>query len=1139
MFEIFFGKTSEQKFADMEIIKDRILARQESFRTLSDTDLRNVSLNLKNQIRAKMKNSQGERISNEERQEVLDSYLIDAFALAKEAVKREHGFELHDVQVIGGIALHNGEVAQLATGEGKTLMAALPAYLNALTGDGVHVITPNAYLAQRDAQGNGKIYSRLGLSTGFVPSGRSQDKMDQIKEAYNSDITYAASADLGFNYLHDGLALNREGMVNDSSRYTYAIVDEVDSVLLDDAVTPLTISGVSEADRARDIKGAIASIEENYLEESRRAALADDAIYRIYSLDIQKQNEFHRTGGKSSAEPNLVYRASSTEEYNLVVNNRFEKKIAQSKLDSYALIVDKSTGNYRLTELGERIISKYYIGKDIEKAFFQDLNQMLTIRDINGQQKYKYNEDFYIVKSGDVQQLQLTEHGYEKVLRDRDSKRINDIYDGHKFAINFSEDLHNINNSIKAYWTFKANEDYVLSSFEDGPDYTPDFDCQKLTIVMGGRTEEGRVYSDGLQLALEKKEMRLAANERRVSKNKPVKIVETKSTPELASISQSMFYNIYANVGGMTGTSAKESFEMMYKWATTELPKNVEYEKIKAQKEGRQIPAEYISYAGKRYVKPSGLQAVKDELFFDYVDQNGKQVNSEDAKIDRLIEELTKSIRKGQPVLISTTSVKESINIHQKLRERLRIDVPLLNANTKNEADIISRAGKFGSITISTEMSGRGTDIKLAGEMDTKVFQTIFTQLAKEKFVAYAKANGIDLRNSEVSKIAQRQYIEREMDNIRYEATMKWHEDHKLEKDRIMLAGGLKVIGLGHFKYDRVDRQLIGRTARQGDPGEAVFLSSEKDMRDINLYPREYKKLIERAQKNGETSIKGREFEELVKDKQSFNEMMAASSIKQSLDSEKIIQDIRVQFRKQQDELKKTQNFAQVVDFMIEKSVEQLIIENSLLELHAKTKLSKSKIDMNKLREDARKYLNIELPERIRASASVKDLALVMARGAQAYHQNVVVKNLTPAEYQHKFATEIMDMFGQTWINFQDTVESERRQDMLDSYVKYDQRSKIEHRIPANYNQVVRESRFNIASFMLTGKKTTYYEDKRDKKLQEETAENIEVAREQKPIKNFYARQAASVLAFTTSVNKGMPTAAIANQDDMVSVRFK
>lgn len=1123
MLERLMGKTREQIFDDMVETTNKINQIQKTFKNLSDEALLHASLALKNSIVSAL-NQNSRILSQEERKEILDQYLIDAFAMAKEAVYREHGFELNDVQVIGGIALHNGEVSQLATGEGKTLMAALPAYLNAMTGDGVHVITPNDYLAERDAVGNGKIYQRLGLSTGFVPAGRKSENMEAIKKAFASDITYASASELGFNYLHDGLALDNDGVVNSPNRYTFAIIDEVDSVLLDDATIPLVISGISEASKARDLHGAIASIEENYAEESRKAALADDAIYRIFSLDREKQDAFRKYGADQVSEKKLVYYAATTYDYELVVKNRFEKRKAQAVLDSHALILDKSTGDFHLTEAGMRIISKYYIGNQVEKAFFEDLDYMKSIKGLDGKQKYKYDEDYYVLVYGNQQYLKLTEHGYEKLIRDRDCEKANEIYDGHKFAAEMGSDLHDINNAIKAYWTLENGRDYVLSSIEDGPDYKAGYDNQKLTIVSDGRTAGSRVYSDGLQMALEKKEARLASKEKRLGKTgQTVRIIENKSSPELASISQSSFFSLYKNVGGMTGTSAKEAFDMMYGWQTTELPKNVVYQKNKARREGRKIKDEFITVAGKTYVKPSGLKPVRDEFYFSYVDDQGREFSGEEAKINKLIQELRISMYKQQPVLISTTSVKESQKIHRVIKEKLGIDVPLLNAHTKNEAEIIAGAGKAGAITISTEMAGRGTDIKLAGEKDLNKFKSIINNLAQSKFLSFAQENNLNSNDRETYLRAQKDFVAQNRDALRLEATELWEKQYEDEKNQVLLAGGLKVIGVGHFKYDRSDRQLVGRTARQSDAGEAIFISSESDLAKIDLYPNDYRDMIDKALSKGKTYVEGRDYVELIRDQQAFNENMAASGIKNKLESEKVIQEVRLSFRKGQDQLKESDDYISVVDFMIEKSVEQIIKENSKKSLSSSTKLGRSKLDFHQLQAEAKEYLGIDLPENLTKRTTVKDLARSMALSAKSRHHKNLVQNMTPEEYKEKYGVQIMDMFVDTWGNFTDKVENQYRQEQLHAMANNDSLGKLEDRLRIDYNQSVREGRLTIASYILTGKERNYYHDRQEAKMVAEAKEHVdEFSASNKAVKNIYAREGASILQFTNiKLNKG------------------
>ncbi len=225
------GRTSEQQVKKLMPLVNKINALEPSVKALSDAELRGKT----EEFRARLKNG-----------ETLDDLLPEAFAVVREAAVRTVGMRHFDVQLIGGIVLHQGRIAEMKTGEGKTLVATLPAYLNALPGEGVHVVTVNDYLASRDASWMGKIYTFLGLSVGCIIHDL---EPDERRAAYNSDITYGTNTEFGFDYLRDNMAVYRERMVQ--RKLNYAIVDEVDSILIDEARTPLIIAG--HGDKSTDI----------------------------------------------------------------------------------------------------------------------------------------------------------------------------------------------------------------------------------------------------------------------------------------------------------------------------------------------------------------------------------------------------------------------------------------------------------------------------------------------------------------------------------------------------------------------------------------------------------------------------------------------------------------------------------------------------------------------------------------------------------------------------------------------------------------------------------------------------------------------------------------------------------------------
>ena len=227
IFTKIFGTHSERELKAITPIVSKIETLEDEYRSLTDARLRAKTDEFKSRLAAG---------------ETLDDILPEAFATAREAADRVLGMRPYHVQLIGGVVLHQGRVAEMKTGEGKTLVAVLPSYLNALAGKGVHVVTVNDYLAKRDSEWMGKVHRFLGLKVGLIVHGLTRD---QRREAYNADITYGTNNELGFDYLRDNMALYKSQMVQRG--HSFAIVDEVDSILIDEARTPLIISGAGDA----------------------------------------------------------------------------------------------------------------------------------------------------------------------------------------------------------------------------------------------------------------------------------------------------------------------------------------------------------------------------------------------------------------------------------------------------------------------------------------------------------------------------------------------------------------------------------------------------------------------------------------------------------------------------------------------------------------------------------------------------------------------------------------------------------------------------------------------------------------------------------------------------------------------------
>ena len=557
--------------------------------------------------------------------ETLDDILPEAFATVREASKRVLGMRHFDVQLIGGIILHQGRIAEMKTGEGKTLVATLPVYLNALTGKGVHVVTVNDYLAKRDSEWMGKLYEFLGLSVGLVVA---MMNPSEKKKAYAADITYGTNNEYGFDYLRDNMVIHKQDMVQ--RELNYAIVDEIDSILIDEARTPLIISGTAA-------------------ESSDLYSKADDFVKRLKPKTIIEED----TKNIDQAEDN----------------------------EKYDYVIDLKAKSATLTEKGTKKAEEYF--------------------------------------------------------------KVNNLND-----IENSDLVHYINKALHAHGIMKKDIDYIV---KDG----------EVLIVdeFTGRIMYGRRYSDGLHQAIEAKEHVKIANESKT----------------LATITFQNYFRMYNKLSGMTGTAMTEEaeFREIYNLDVISIPTN----------------------------KPMIRKDLNDIIY-----------KNEKAKFRAVVQDIKNSHEKGQPVLVGTVSIENSEKLSNILkREGIKHEV--LNAKYhEKEAEIIAQAGKFGAVTIATNMAGRGTDIMLGGNSEYLAKQEMRKQGYSDELIEQATAHN-ETDNEEI--------LEARKVFSKYEN--KFEEEIKEEKEKVLNAGGLKIIGTERHESRRIDNQLRGRSGRQGDPGESRF----------------------------------------------------------------------------------------------------------------------------------------------------------------------------------------------------------------------------------------------------------------------------------------------------------------------------
>ena len=603
----------QSRTKELQVIIKKSIEEQESKKLVNIDDSKELK-----KIRSQITNN------------VLEHHLIESFALVKhacrllydeewEVVGQKIKWEMipYDEQIIGGVVLHQGKISEMKTGEGKTLVATFPIYLNALSGRGVHVITVNDYLAQRDAEWMGKVFETLGLTVGFILNSMNPE---QRKSSYNCDITYGTNNEFGFDYLRDNMTIDSEFLVQ--RKHNYAIVDEVDSVLIDEARTPLIISGPVETKINQsyvDLKRPVQSL---VVQQTQLISSLVSEAQNILKNDTLSDDDKQKAGllllkAKKGLPKFQKLQDLFQEQGTIKMMNAVESEyIAEKKtylLDEDLLFsIDEQSNSVDLSDRGREALSP-----DNKDAFtIPDLGELLS--DIDE-------------KNLSDEQKQLQKEKVYKLHSERSSK------------------IHYLSQLLKAYTLFDKDVEYVVQNGQ-------------VLIVdeFTGRVLPGRRFSGGLHQALEAKEN--------------VKI--EKETQTLASITIQNYFRMYDKLSGMTGTADTEAaeFEKIYNLGVTVIPTH---------------------------------RPIKRNDFNDVI------YKSMQAKYKAVIKEVGEYYAKGQPVLIGTVSVEVSELLSKMLKQK-GIPHNVLNAKQhQSEAQIVSQAGLKKSITIATNMAGRGTDIKL------------------------------------------------------------------------------------------------------------------------------------------------------------------------------------------------------------------------------------------------------------------------------------------------------------------------------------------------------------------------------------------------------------------------------------------
>lgn len=793
-------------------------------------------------------------LDHKETAKEVNKHLPKAYALASLALTFFHkrpNMRLYDVQKLTGIAISNGDIAELGTGEGKTLAGVLPTFLHALRGKGVHVVTANSYLAKRDFEEVSPIFYGLGLDVGFVPESfedlariegidptmatyeqknNLEKKLKIIKKkAYAADITYGAKSAFAFDYLRDSTITKREDMLQREENPGFALIDEVDDALIDDAQCPYVLGGnlpiykndmtlmeLSNAlnkpydevvKRIREFGIPVKNNEKLSFEKARHIAVSlyslelipDQLTYqkraqRYFDSYVKKKLYVVRDGEFGLTAPEL-YEILTNDEKTVSISgdrnaeNMLRGEIERIKRES-AVIYFPDQKKYHVSDkCYEDFLTYCYAAFQVNSLVRENERSLLS--DGN----YVQGIDYFV---DDKYNVRLTFDGVKRIVRDSNHPEFLKDYEHYMRLVSSDAAgmLHYFDQSLVANLLMSAPEDYVV---HDGV----------VKVIKNSRIQDGSTYSNGLHQAIEFKE-----------NIRPDKMTQENQT--IATITQKDFYGRYDMFSGMTGTSSKKVFSEVFGKNTVSIPRNAFYSFFSSRVKGLGRQSEK---------RPVGIDK-KDTVF----------AAEKNDKINLIVNSILEShsIEPMQPVLLVVSNPEEMAELRIALNNAGIIHSALeATIDKSKEAEIIAKAGLPGAVTIATEMAGRGTDIKLGGDRNTII------DIATERHIKKIEAQ----RKISLSLTPpQRQQVRDSVENalMKYNGSKRflWSEQEEKNSRNSLENIGLKVISSGYFKIDRIDRQLEGRTGRNGMAGVCERYACPEDFEYLGINEIDYGKSL-------------------------------------------------------------------------------------------------------------------------------------------------------------------------------------------------------------------------------------------------------------------------------------------------------
>jgi preprotein translocase subunit SecA len=772
---VFGGDPNKRTIEKYAKTVDQINAFEPACEALSDDALRAKSDEFRAYIAESLEGIEDPKARDKAEQEVLFEILPEAFAVVREVSKRTTGMRHFDVQMIGGITLHLGQIAEMRTGEGKTLVATLPIYLNALTGRGVHLITVNDYLARRDARWMGQIYSRLGLTIGvlqmasrtengqkafLVDFERESPHEDQHhlrlvnrKEAYDADITYGTNSEFGFDYLRDNMGYSLDRRVQHG--HYYAIVDEVDNVLIDEARTPLIISGpasddVQEYARMARVVGQLHPEDVEVSERDRNVTLTEIGEIHAEELLGETLRDPERPEDVTPQQARLAGYLEQALRAQYLFHRNKEYLVQAGKV----IIVDEFTGRLMPGRRWSDGLHQAVEAKEGVKVEPEDV----TYATITIQNYFRMYQ-----KLAGMSGTAITE-----------SEEFDKIYKLQVLPIptNLEQQASRANAALIEVQARDAeNYKYSYYARKDDPAKTPVFYRRKDHPDIIFRTAEAKFRAISIEIL------------RNYAIGRPV-LVGTTSV----DLSEKLSNRLKA--------------EPLRKLAQVQLIRDAWFTKNKKEQDGMKIPDLVPLDEALDKLDVSMMRKMARDLEIPFLPDDP-------ANLNRLL-----------------TLLNLSSNDAERLVKTFQAGVPheVLNARKHTEeSQIIARAGAFGAITIATNMAGRGVDIKLGGELPEEHLAVINRVLVKA-----GHEDAFEMR------MEQRRQALKQMDPIEWgvnEEVIRQFLQQMDDMETVKALGGLHVLGSERHEARRIDNQLRGRAARQGDPGSSRFyLSLEDDL---------------------------------------------------------------------------------------------------------------------------------------------------------------------------------------------------------------------------------------------------------------------------------------------------------------------